>query len=777
MERAIYTYCFAACDTGNPGWGFYACSPGLLQHITDEDALTQLLNGTSYSIPELKQQWFTQDQNLEQEEASIREYHPEKFAFRAVSYEDQALAFLTYGKNLGRETRGQLRPGNALIYSLVGGLDEITDYPACYYGDPAFAAMRRSSFVEGQNTIPPTSQLPTAQLTPHGVVSEESVMAFLQADETRAEQLEALFYSLLNERTGLHRAVIICDEKENIIYWIAAMTMLLPLETAKQVYFTTYDYLGTASRMEIPVAYQICGVYSPTLNGLPECKATAYDVTSLANSTAAVLFDTECGIVPKVQTDAFSEVIRAFASGDPEPLRKFRSEMTEQTVYRDFGAEYTKFYPLSEKKPELFQYYSAQVRWDMLQKCYPAFGDPNADTALIARACVLTCLSLDMHMIDAEQVKKDIMRFTRQVMLNPDADTDILKNLGALYQRIGVESSESLIKNFIAQNIREIIESFKQGDTNEERIFKLAEVLSPFNNEERKLLQQLLDALSRYSTNIADGNEKRGELVKYLLLENYSAGDSQRNPSGLVHLFELVDANDKMAVDCFCDQLLTLYPKWKPERRAEALKAFEKANDPSIRDRFFKYFTDWIQRQSYTAVEMVRMQNQFANEKLMFAKTMKEICIERIETEKSPAAQLEAVREHLRLSTAKKDKTLNQGWCIKIAGDAIKNTQFQSLDEVAELAIEIAAVCGITPQFAKKIAQTAVSVGYTKSAWKRALHNASEPEYAVLEMDELRKRLAEDVENYVKTQEEAAPPTVSEEKKSGKFLGLFKKKK
>ena len=52
------------------------------------------------------------------------------------------------------------------------------------------------------------------------------------------------------------KRLVICDEKENIIKWIAALQYALPMDIAKRVNFTTYDFDPELS------SFQICGVVS-----------------------------------------------------------------------------------------------------------------------------------------------------------------------------------------------------------------------------------------------------------------------------------------------------------------------------------------------------------------------------------------------------------------------------------------------------------------------------------------------------------------------------------
>ena len=787
MERAIFTYCFSTCDKGNAGWGFYSCTKSLLPHIEAQDAVSGLLNGTNYSIPELKRQWFTQDCDLAKEEASIRAYHPEKFAYRIAEYAGTQLAVLNYGKNLGRETQGQLRPGNSLVYSLVGDPGELTTYPACYYGDPEFAAMRRDSFVEGQNTVP-TPRLTPVKPTPHGIITEENVMAFLMADESRPEQLVSLFYAMIGERSGLHRAVIICDTKENIIYWIAALTMLLPEEIAKKVFFTTYDYLGTESRMEIPTAYHLCGVYSPTANGLDECRATAYDVDALANSTAAVLFDAECIIVPNVKTDAFAEVIRAFAAGNPEPLRQYREGIISYTSYRDFGSEYTKFYPMETLKPELFSYYSNALKRKMLEQTYPAIRNPRASTAALMQACEITCIALDDKFLDIDIVKKDVVKLAEWLMLRPDADTEFLEHLLPLFQRIGIESPETLIKNLLAQRMPYILESYRDGNTTSERMMQLTRLLSPFNTADRALLRQLLNAVSDHSVS---GCRMREEAVLKMLDDAFGVAEPAVKSSGVLHLFELVDVTSQTAITKFFEHAMSLYQRWTPNRRIDMLRAVDKAEDPNVRRWFFSLFEDWMHTQKYSAVELLRFQNTFVKAQISFAGSMHDICREAIERERDPNARLAALKEYIRLNH--ENSFFDPKWCIGVAGQILADQNTMTLNQIAEAALDIAAPCGFTQHFINRTGKAAEAVGYNKSAWKKAVNNAADPEYSAKPLDDVRKQLIHAVETYMQTQEptegskaekekpreEQAPSSFAElgKKKQGGLFGFMKRKK
>ncbi|WP_443965484.1 GAP1-M domain-containing protein, partial [Ruminococcus sp.] len=296
MEQSIYTYCFKDYDSGNRGWGFYSFSDGMAAYFHRAPELQTMADGRNYCVPSNSEVWKVNpitdyDRDIVQEAQSIAQYHPQRFSYQKLEISHEETAVFVFGKNLGREIVSEGRAGNKLVYTLVGSMREVLDYP-CFYGDNAFFQnkLTRSYFVNG-NRDSRAAALPPVSLIAGKRVTRESVHAFLQADPNRTEYLASLFYALLQERSGGNRPILICDKKENIIFWIAAVTLLFPLEIAKNISFNTYDGLGETSVPQIPAQMTLCGVYSPTVNGAPESHATNYDAGAFQNRKDVVLFD------------------------------------------------------------------------------------------------------------------------------------------------------------------------------------------------------------------------------------------------------------------------------------------------------------------------------------------------------------------------------------------------------------------------------------------------------------------------------------------------------
>ena len=328
MEQSIYTYCFKDYDSGNRGWGFYSFSDGMAAYFHRAPELQTMADGRNYCVPSNSEVWKVNpitdyDRDIVQEAQSIAQYHPQRFSYQKLEISHEETAVFVFGKNLGREIVSEGRAGNKLVYTLVGSMREVLDYP-CFYGDNAFFQnkLTRSYFVNG-NRDSRAAALPPVSLIAGKRVTRESVHAFLQADPNRTEYLASLFYALLQERSGGNRPILICDKKENIIFWIAAVTLLFPLEIAKNISFNTYDGLGETSVPQIPAQMALCGVYSPTVNGAPESHATNYDAGAFQNRKDVVLFDLECLLLPTIKTDAFLPVIRAFCQGDEKLLQEY----------------------------------------------------------------------------------------------------------------------------------------------------------------------------------------------------------------------------------------------------------------------------------------------------------------------------------------------------------------------------------------------------------------------------------------------------------------------
>lgn len=172
---------------------------------------------------------------------------PRSFSGKILGSGAYALGLSSY---LGRDYMGSTgRFGNFLSHVVVAQRDDIRFYPCEFFASD----MLRSSMDFGEVNSPDTPAfLPSPVLEKGAVVSENSVMEFLKEEGRMAVFLD-MVYALLSFSSERKRLVI-CDEPEHIIQWIAALHYALPLDWVMKIPFSTYVYDPSLSD------YQLCGV-------------------------------------------------------------------------------------------------------------------------------------------------------------------------------------------------------------------------------------------------------------------------------------------------------------------------------------------------------------------------------------------------------------------------------------------------------------------------------------------------------------------------------------
>lgn len=521
MKRAIYTYCLQRYDEIGSGWGFFSYSDGLIDLFVDRNQFEEQLGSQVYKRPNNKNVWLTvpftdNPETYAKEQEAINRYHPELFSFRTVHTKAGEYSCLAYARNLGREIKNANRPSNQVVYSLIGSCDEITDYPCFYAGNEEFKSYSREYFKSKQEKAAPLEEMsPCAGK----LITRESVHRFLQEDEERVEDLIILFYTLINEQSGRKRPILICDQKENIIYWIAAVTLLFPLEIAKKIEFSTYDYLDSSDQV-ISRLFPLCGVYSPTANDAPESRATNYDLDQLQNNENIVLFDIECVIKPSVTTNEFESIIREFCKGNEEPLYNYHRYIMSNTSYRKFDINYTFFCSTEDNQFKVFQYFNRDIQKEMFDRIYPSLYDSSESDENITQAINVTLLSMKNNVISERQLNDDITTFTIDFLRSSLISIDRYRKLEPILKGINI-SSDGLIKHLVLQD-SDIVENATRKEPdylikslyilsllsplhkNEyDKIARIGSAINATNNRNPEYLSQIYKWYSTYFTNAA----------------------------------------------------------------------------------------------------------------------------------------------------------------------------------------------------------------------------------------------------------------------------------
>jgi len=184
---------------------------------------------------------------------------PQSFIYRRLENGKCALALNTY---LGRDYMGSAgRFGNHLSHVIVADEEDITYYPCEFFGS---SLLRNKMEFEEVNNPNSPDFLPPPVLEKGYTIDVESVLEFLNIED-RLEVYKNMLHAMLSFEKERKRVVIL-DSSENIVMWIAALEYAIPLKTALNINFTTYEFDPSLS------ASQICGVVKSGTRFTPDSK-------------------------------------------------------------------------------------------------------------------------------------------------------------------------------------------------------------------------------------------------------------------------------------------------------------------------------------------------------------------------------------------------------------------------------------------------------------------------------------------------------------------------
>ena len=172
---------------------------------------------------------------------------PHSFKYRRLKDGTCTLTLSTY---LGRDYMGSAgRFGNQLSHVITADENDMFCYPCEFYGSEI---LRSHMEYEEVNNPNPPEYLPTPVLEKGNSVNIDSVIEFLSVGNRLDIYKNMLYGMLVFEKE--RKRVVICDEPENIIFWIAALEYAIPLRVALDINFATYEFDPSLS------VSQICGV-------------------------------------------------------------------------------------------------------------------------------------------------------------------------------------------------------------------------------------------------------------------------------------------------------------------------------------------------------------------------------------------------------------------------------------------------------------------------------------------------------------------------------------
>lgn len=311
-HQIIYTSCMRGIDSVNDGQQIYSYDAGFSGAKNDE-----VKSLFTYQTPSL------QPGVIMTEELALA--MPSAFSCRLLNDKTVSVTLNTY---LGRDYMGSAgRFGNHLSHSVICDVQDMNIYPCELYGS---STLRSSMAYEEVNSPEAPAYLPEPILEKGYQVDTDHVIEFLGIGEN-LEYYKMMVCAMLKFPAEKKR-IVICDEADRIIMWIAALEYALPLETARKVNITTYEFdpeLSTA---------QICGVVA---------EGSRYNAGEYVSSGRHYVFDFINFRFSDVEAaNPFVNFLDTAFSFSYDSLTEFHDFIVKYTRYREADEDYYGAYDL-----------------------------------------------------------------------------------------------------------------------------------------------------------------------------------------------------------------------------------------------------------------------------------------------------------------------------------------------------------------------------------------------------------------------------------------------
>lgn len=310
-HQIIYTSCMRGINGVNDGQQIYSYDADFQDSKSDD--VKRLF---TYQVPTLKPGIVMSD--------ALAKTMPQAYTYRKLG---NGLCAITLNTYLGRDYMGSAgRYGNHLSHSIICDQDELLYYPCEYYGSPM---LRSAMAYEEVNDSARPGFLPVPELTRGYRVDIDNVIEFLSVND-RLAVFKNMMHAMLCFKSERKR-VVICDEPENIIMWIAALEYTLPLKMAFNINFSTYEYDPSLS------ISQICGVIPDGTKFTPDSQRLHFVFDLIRNDTV------DFGI-----NNDFYDFVDIAMSFSYDSLQAFHGFLLSRYSYSDVDEKYYSAYILYE---------------------------------------------------------------------------------------------------------------------------------------------------------------------------------------------------------------------------------------------------------------------------------------------------------------------------------------------------------------------------------------------------------------------------------------------
>lgn len=251
VEQAIFASTKVSIKSTYSGGAYYSYSPGMEELLGD---IGSKMNGYITTI--------SFDSSINSLEDYVREM-PSKLAYALFDIGDEKIFSISrirpardFGSDRAESVRG--REGSKISHIIAGNAESIETYPILYLDADIFKNMPYTES-DLSNNIQPTYMSSYQGIKAGKGLAREEVINRLKGVPGYKDILKELFCYLLHQEdaAGRVRPLVLCCEPELMIYWIAAISYLLPVKYAKKITFSTYEFNPRGKNSD----FRIIGVY------------------------------------------------------------------------------------------------------------------------------------------------------------------------------------------------------------------------------------------------------------------------------------------------------------------------------------------------------------------------------------------------------------------------------------------------------------------------------------------------------------------------------------
>lgn len=318
---------------------------------------------------------------------------PKKFAYWISESNEGKKACFSYCKDMGIDWTGS-RPGSLFTVATVADIKHVEKYPINYSASPSVACevSRREFFPEDINKIPKPElisdlssldddfNINVNHMPAFDMVSMEEAGNFVINNNINVFKAMVIALMKLKDGDDSYR-LLVADKKENMVYWIAAISYVFPVKNALEFSFSTYEYSN--------FSYDFNGVFRCGINNVKpfisegvEREATRYDFEQCKASYA--VFDFQEGYVSDrvlVDNIPFINMLDKAYKENDICLDNYKKFIETNTKYRGLNSKYIDGYNLYA----LCNGEQITLSFDKLADAY-GFAKAYADNSVLDKA-------------------------------------------------------------------------------------------------------------------------------------------------------------------------------------------------------------------------------------------------------------------------------------------------------------------------------------------------------------------------------------------------------